>query len=580
MACPQPTSSGTVVPFLGVAATKVVAPGRAATANAGDRGNLPFVPQRSQEKFNEPLGYHSAWGPSGGTGRWVAGNANILTSQSNCRRGKSAGNVTQIVMFPTPTHAVRPATGTAEGSRSTPLPQVPEQRHLQPNARLSSSAPVLAAITPVQLPEQRSRAPSLRAPVDTGVRHRHPRFGPAAAAAAQVHTLSDDSSEGADSEGSEELSMDPFTKDSSGQLRRSSSCMTLNDRIAADHRRRTFHTQASSKTINELGEEWHPSNCDSRRASCGLLKLPHEMSPRGNSSRHSKDPNAQEHRESLRKAILRASGCGCESTFRAIDLNQNGTLSMQEFGDGMSRLCVDWQEATGRNSIKEVYKLVAGKDGSIRLQDLFPDTQHAKSDEPSRMSTPEFWNHWCKSNPKEAAKKRGPKWQAADQDEELQCLFASTQSRQEVIDRKRWMSQTIRRMHKQGKSDARCREMCATHLPRGTGMRDKDYVHTFSQTDVKGCRRSYADAVSIPLRNIQKQVFAMREQRMELQHSRMVLSRMNQRSVRAARKQVNQNLRRSHTAGGLVTFCELDPDEDDYEEEEEDPLEVSAGDPP
>merc|ERR1712224_421884 len=136
------------------------------------------------------------------------------------------------------------------------------------------------------------------------------------------------------------------------------------------------------------------------------------------------------------------------------------------------------------------------------------------------------------SNQKEEPKKRGPKWEAADADDELRTLFAATEARQEVTDRKRWMSQTIRRMKSQGKSDARCRELCALHLPRGTGPRDKECVHGFSQREVKNCRKNYNDAVSHPMRNIQKQVYAMREQRLELQASRLELRRMSQSNAR------------------------------------------------
>lgn len=283
------------------------------------------------------------------------------------------------------------------------------------------------------------------------------------------------------------------------------------------------------------------------------------------------DPEEEECRNNFRQELLRASGCGPVHAFMSIDLNRNGQLSLQEFADGMSRLCVKWQEATGKKTLKEVWKLFASRDGVVRMLELFPGAERMMSP-PDRMSTPEFWNHWCRSSPKNGdGKKRGAKWNAADQEEELECLFKATHARQEVGDRKRWMSQTIRRMKKQGKSDARCREMCAVHLPRGTGPRDADFVHSFSQQEVKSCRRVYSDAVSGPMRNIQKQVYAMREQRSELHSAVQEMKRMKHRNQRAM-KQQKEDARR--TPGGMPASGDIDEfDEDD--DEEEDSFEVA-----
>lgn len=256
----------------------------------------------------------------------------------------------------------------------------------------------------------------------------------------------------------------------------------------------------------------------------------------------------------FRDELIRAGG-GAMEAFRCIDLSGSGHISQQEFEDGVSRLGVPWREVTGLGSVRELFKRFASKDGVIRLHDLFPEVRLLATP-PNRMSTPEFWTHWCRNNGDEF-KKRGPKWKPADQDGELQTLFDATRARQDVADRKRWMSSTIRRMKSQGKSDARCRELCATHLPRGTGPRDNEHVHTFSQIEVKNCRRDYNDKVSGPVRNIQKTVYEMREQRKELEVSRRTMWRMTQRNARV-RKQVD--LKESRLE---------DPDDlDDLEEEE------------
>jgi len=78
----------------------------------------------------------------------------------------------------------------------------------------------------------------------------------------------------------------------------------------------------------------------------------------------------------------------------------------------------------------------------------------------------------------------------------------------------------IRRLKSQGKSDARCRECVALHLPRGTGPKDCDDVPTFTEFEVRACKRAYFDPILSHVRNIQKVVFQdMREQRRELQTS-------------------------------------------------------------
>jgi len=301
----------------------------------------------------------------------------------------------------------------------------------------------------------------------------------------------------------------------------------------------------------------------------------------------SRDPADEACRDSFRRELLASTGSDIETSFRCLDLNRNGELSLQEFTDGITRLNIDWKEATGKKTLKEVFKLFAGRDKTLRQRDIFPEMGRCKMTPPHRMTTPEFWGYWCKSNKKVRKnkkgkpEKRGPKWEAADQEEELQGLFAATNRHQDVTTRKKWMSQTMRRMHKQGKSDGHCREMCATHLPRGTGAMDRDYVHSFSEADVMVCRRTYNDAVSSPIRNIQKQVYAMREQRLELSQWRTELkqvARIDMRKLQRQKAHAQQpSLQRHAGAISLEKFGCLDPealrnayDSDDEEEEEED----------
>merc|ERR1712183_98647 len=72
-------------------------------------------------------------------------------------------------------------------------------------------------------------------------------------------------------------------------------------------------------------------------------------------------------------------------------------------------------------------------------------------------------------------------------------------------------------------SSARCRELVALHLPRGTGPKTRDDVKTFSVLDVQACRKEYTDQVHEPARHIQKAVYELRDQRRVLQLSRQKL---------------------------------------------------------
>merc|ERR1712185_611824 len=100
------------------------------------------------------------------------------------------------------------------------------------------------------------------------------------------------------------------------------------------------------------------------------------------------------------------------------------------------------------------------------------------------------------------------------------ALCQSADHRQEVADQRRRITATIYRLKSQGISDARCREFVATHLPRGTGPKDRDDIHTFSEAEVHRCRRAYNDPILTHVRSIQKSVYDMREARQVLKGSR------------------------------------------------------------
>merc|ERR1719161_3212023 len=91
----------------------------------------------------------------------------------------------------------------------------------------------------------------------------------------------------------------------------------------------------------------------------------------------------------------------------------------------------------------------------------------------------------------------------------------------------------FRRLKSRGKTDAKCREIVAKHLPRGTGPRDRAEVNTFSVTEVKNCKRAYHDEVNEPVKSIQKVVYDLRDQRRVLHDTRQRLYAVMEPAIRA-----------------------------------------------
>jgi Ca2+-binding EF-hand superfamily protein len=238
-------------------------------------------------------------------------------------------------------------------------------------------------------------------------------------------------------------------------------------------------------------------------------------------------------RQRIRSELVAIVG-GAHEAFRILDLSRSGRVSFQEFSDGLSRLGIDWQEHTGLTKSRDLFKLFdLDKDGVLTMMELFPESQGGPAAS-LRVSTPDFWNNYCRSTAN-SSQGRNPQWSNASKEEELRSLFDAAQLRQDVTDKRKWMSSTIRRMKHQGKSDGRCREICARHLPRGTGPKDADDVHMFSDMEVKSCRRKYTEKVNQPARNIQKIVYEMREQRKVLQTSRQKMSNLTTRNYEVHR---------------------------------------------
>jgi hypothetical protein len=180
---------------------------------------------------------------------------------------------------------------------------------------------------------------------------------------------------------------------------------------------------------------------------------------------------------------------------------------------------INWQDITGFKLDRDFFRFFdTQKNGVLHFADLFPGL--AQGMDMERCGTADFWNRWCRKNDDAENMQRGPKWVPSGPEEELRQLHESVQLREEVADKRKWIQATMRRLKNRGKSDARCREAVALHLPRGSGPKDRDGVQTISEADVFAFRRRYNEQVSDPVRTIQKEMVEMREQRRVLQNSK------------------------------------------------------------
>mmetsp|Transcript_22046 Transcript_22046/g.48197 ORF Transcript_22046/g.48197 Transcript_22046/m.48197 type:complete len:760 (-) Transcript_22046:47-2326(-) len=230
----------------------------------------------------------------------------------------------------------------------------------------------------------------------------------------------------------------------------------------------------------------------------------------------------EHHRTVIRTELVRAAK-GAREAFKKIDLNGSGNISSQEFADGVKSMGVPWQDITGLRRDRDLFKLFdTDKDAVITFAELFPE-ESAAENAPRRVSTPEFWKTWVRKNQNAENMERGPRWQPENQEEEMQLLFDVADSKEEVDLKRKWMAATMRRLKSRGKSDARCREVIALHLPRGTGPKDREDVPTFSGAEVRACKKQYTDQVLNPARNIQKLVIDMKEQSKILKSCRQKL---------------------------------------------------------
>jgi len=214
------------------------------------------------------------------------------------------------------------------------------------------------------------------------------------------------------------------------------------------------------------------------------------------------------------------------TAFRILDLSRSGRISSNEFADGVTRLGIDWQNIIGSKSGHHLFSLFASGRGIIDLPTLFPG--HVTTVDPARLDTPEFWEYYNNKTKDVGEMKRGPRYEAAlnqgSVDERIEIFNSIHLQNDEAARTKGWMSATMRRLKSKGKGDARCRELVALHLPKGTGPYDMEKVPIFSANDAKGCKKKYTDKMNEPVHNMQKHFIDMKEQRRVLSLTRQKLN--------------------------------------------------------
>jgi hypothetical protein len=224
--------------------------------------------------------------------------------------------------------------------------------------------------------------------------------------------------------------------------------------------------------------------------------------------------------EVVRRELVKCGGTPLK-VFQAINLNGSGNICSQEFGDGVKRLGVPWQQLTGLTKPRELFKLFdLEKTGVITFFELFPTERGKDYVDPAGMTTPEFWKSWQSGTRNMHSDHSHPKWFPGESEEKLALLYEREGKYSESAVQHKWLSKTFRRMKSRGKSDARCREMLALHLPKGTGPEDLQGVSTFSQNEVTHCKRTYGDAVLELERTSQTAINDLRDHRHTIQKSR------------------------------------------------------------
>jgi len=243
-------------------------------------------------------------------------------------------------------------------------------------------------------------------------------------------------------------------------------------------------------------------------------------------------------REQVSDSLVKKAGSPSKA-YKALDHNCSGRVCMNEFEGGMRALGVKWEEITGFRTTWELFRLfdqplpkdpnkedddhIKRPKGYLTFCDLFPLDAKDQVD-PARMSTPDFWSYWCSRNKNVSpTQTRNARWDSAGAEEKLADYKRREAYRERTEERKNWMRGMIHRLKHNGKSDARCREIVALHLPKGSGPKDLEDVQTFSRNEVHACKKTYIDKVQESVRKTEARVCEMHNFRTKLRTTKQQL---------------------------------------------------------
>jgi len=218
----------------------------------------------------------------------------------------------------------------------------------------------------------------------------------------------------------------------------------------------------------------------------------------------------EEARRRVRQALMEQAGGSAAAAFRKMNSNRTGRICHVDFADSVTRMGVNWQGLTGLFMARDLFALFdQQKHFVITFEDLFPGEDPADK---ARPSTPVFCREYARSGNYD---EKPARWDPSDQEEVLRIARMMSDSGDEATEKRKWMRSTMRRLKTKGKSDARCREVVAAHLPRGSGPKDRDGVNLFTRQDLKGCKKVYTDNINLPMRRMWKEVLSYKDQKKE-----------------------------------------------------------------
>lgn len=223
----------------------------------------------------------------------------------------------------------------------------------------------------------------------------------------------------------------------------------------------------------------------------------------------------------LRMQMIGRMGSAREA-FQTMDTNGSGTVSFNEFERTFPRILGLTEGMPGfYRSIRRLWRLFdIDHKGFLDFKKVFPDEHWTQPEAPERMNTPEFLDYWTRKTREFPTGHRSAAWTPPTGDKKLEHAFSVQDIQAENREKKERMRAMIKRLKVKGKSSARIRDIVATHLPRGTGPLDMQEVPTFSPVEVQQIKSTYYMEVDEPSRNIQREVFSLRDSRRSLYSSR------------------------------------------------------------